>query len=343
MRYLVTGSAGFVGFHLTRRLLEEGQSVVGYDALTPYYDVRLKHARHVILERYDRFTPVVARLEDIDALQRAADIAKPDVIVHLAAQAGVRYSLDHPRDYLESNLVGSFNILHLARALRPRHLLLASTSSVYGAHEEMPFAESARTDHPLSFYASTKRAMEAMSHSYAHLFQIPTTCFRFFTVYGPWGRPDMALFKFVDAILNERAIDVHGNGQMLRDFTYIDDLIEAIVRLMDRVPRMGEAQLKGPVADTLSRVAPWRIVNIGGGEPVSLLRFIETVEKCLAKTAMRNLLPIQPGELPSTYADHRLLEALTGYRPRTGIDIGVARFVEWYLDEYSATKMTEAA
>ena len=343
MRYLVTGSAGFVGFHLTRRLLEQGQSVVGYDALTPYYDVRLKHARHAILERYDRFTPVVARLEDIDALQRAADIAKPDVIVHLAAQAGVRYSLDHPRDYLESNLVGSFNILHLARAVRPCHLLLASTSSVYGANEEMPFAEIAPTDHPLSFYASTKRATEAMSHSYAHLFQIPTTCFRFFTVYGPWGRPDMALFKFVDAILNERPIDVHGNGQMLRDFTYIDDLIEAIVRLIDVVPRMGEARLEGPVADTLSRVAPWRIVNIGGGEPVSLLPFIETVERCLGKTAIRNLVPIQPGELPSTYADHRVLEALTGYRPRTGIDIGVARFVEWYLDEYSATKMTEAA
>jgi UDP-glucuronate 4-epimerase len=343
MRSLVTGSAGFVGFHLTRRLLEQGQSVVGYDALTPYYDVRLKQARHAILRRYDGFTPIVARLEDMDELRRAADIAKPDMIIHLAAQAGVRYSIDHPRDYVESNVVGSFNILDLARAVRPRHLLLASTSSVYGANEEMPFAESAPTDHPLSFYASTKRAMEAMSHSYAHLFQIPTTCFRFFTVYGPWGRPDMALFKFVDAILNGRPIDVHGHGNMLRDFTYVDDLVEAIVRLADRVPGGDDPFGDGAVSDSLSPAAPWRIVNIAGGEPVSLLPFIEAIELCLGRPAIRNMVPVQPGELPFTHADHRLLEKLTGYRPQTNIETGVAKFVEWYVNEYSEMTMTAAA
>ncbi len=343
MRYLVTGSAGFIGFHLARRLLDEGHVVVGYDAVTPYYDQRLKHARHAILGKYGQFTPIVARLEDVDSLRRAGDLAEPDFIVHLAAQAGVRYSIDHPRCYTESNVVGSFNILELSRALKPRHLLLASTSSVYGANEVTPFREDDRTDHPLSYYASTKRAMEGMSHSYAHLFGIPTTCFRFFTVYGPWGRPDMALFKFVDAILNGRPIDVHGNGEMQRDFTYIDDLVEAIAQLMQCSPATGEPLRGGPVADTLSPVAPWRVVNIGGGEPVSLLPFIETVERCLAKKAIRNMIPIQPGEVWSTEADHRLLESLTGFRPRISVDVGVRKFVEWYVGEYHSTTITYAA
>jgi UDP-glucuronate 4-epimerase len=343
MRYLITGSAGFIGFHLARRLLSDGHSVIGYDALTPYYDVRLKHARHAILERYEGFRPIIARLEDMDSLQRAADVAKPEIILHLAAQAGVRYSLENPRDYTQSNLLGSFNVLEMARNVKPRHLLLASTSSVYGANDVMPFQEKAATDHPLSFYASTKRAMEAMSHSYAHLFGIATTCFRFFTVYGPWGRPDMALFKFIDAILNDRAIDVHGRGNMLRDFTYIDDLVEAIVRLGKQVPRAGQPVLAGTGADTLSPVAPWRIVNIGGGEPVSLLPFIETIEQCLGKSAVRNMIPIQPGEMPATYADYRLLETLTGYRPQTSIETGVERFVEWYMHEYLDSRIVQAA
>jgi UDP-glucuronate 4-epimerase len=343
MRYLITGSAGFIGFHLSRRLLAEGHSVVGYDALTPYYDVRLKHARHAILQQYTGFRPIIGRLEDMDALRRAADVAEPEVIVHLAAQAGVRYSIDHPRQYTESNVLGSFNVLELSRGIKPRHLLLASTSSVYGANDVMPFQETSPTDHPLSFYASTKRAMEAMSHSYAHLFGLAVTCFRFFTVYGPWGRPDMALFKFVDAILNDRAIDVHGHGNMTRDFTYIDDLVEAIVRLADQIPQKDKPVTGGVVSDTLSPAAPWRIVNIGGGEPISLLPFIDTVERCLGKTAIRNMVPIQPGELPATYADHRLLEALTDYRPQTSVETGVSRFVEWYVNEYCALTMNEAA
>jgi len=343
MRYLITGSAGFIGFHLAQRLLLDGHSVVGYDALTPYYDVRLKQARHAILQRHEGFRPIIERLEDMDSVRRAADVAKPEIIVHLAAQAGVRYSLDNPRDYVQSNLLGSFNVLEMAREVMPRHLLLASTSSVYGANDLMPFQEKDATDHPLSFYASTKRAMEAMSHSYAHLFGIATTCFRFFTVYGPWGRPDMALFKFIDAILNDRAIDVHGHGNMLRDFTYVDDLIEAIVRLGNQIPRSGEPVVTGAAADTLSPAAPWRIVNIGGGEPVSLLPFIETIERCLGKSAVRNMIPIQPGEMPATYADHRLLESLTGFRPQTSVEVGVSRFVQWYMHEYLASKMVEAA
>ncbi|MDR3373835.1 MAG: NAD-dependent epimerase/dehydratase family protein, partial [Ancalomicrobiaceae bacterium] len=318
-----------------------GHTVVGYDAMTDYYDRRLKDARHAILARSNRFSAVVARLEDADRLGEAAAAAEPDVIVHLAAQAGVRYSIEHPEAYVDANLVGSFNLLEAARRLKPRHLLLASTSSVYGGNAAMPFAEADKADLPLTLYAATKKAMEAMAHSHAHLFGMPTTCFRFFTVYGPWGRPDMALYKFVEAILADRPIDLYGEGRMRRDFTFIDDLVEAIVRLIDLAPVMGApiggaSVAAGGVADSLSPVAPYRVVNIAGGAPVGLLDFVEAIEAALGRRAVRHLLPMQPGDVRETFADHRLLQALTGYRPATPVTEGVKAFVEWFL-EYRRT------
>jgi UDP-glucuronate 4-epimerase len=265
-------------------------------------------------------------------LQSAAAGSKPDVIIHLAAQAGVRYSLDNPRAYVDSNLIGSFNVLEIARNLKPRHLLLASTSSVYGANTKLPFSEVDAADTPITLYAATKKAMEVMSHSYSHLWQLPTTCFRFFTVYGPWGRPDMALFKFAEAMENGRPIDVYGNGEMRRDFTYITDLVEAIVRLVGCVPQVGHPVDGG--VDTLSPVAPWRAVNIAGAEPVSLLAFIAALENSLGKSTIRNMLPMQPGDMRVTHADNRLLHALTDYRPHVRFDQGISAFVQWYLEEY---------
>ncbi|MET3356598.1 SDR family NAD(P)-dependent oxidoreductase [Xanthobacter autotrophicus] len=334
MRYFVTGTAGFIGFNLAKRLLEEGHSVVGFDGMTDYYDVALKQKRHAILERFDRFRAVIGLLEDKHALDAAADSAEPDVVVHLAAQAGVRYSLENPRSYIDSNVVGSFNVLELAARLKPRHLLLASTSSVYGANGKIPFAESDKADEPMTIYAATKKATEVMAHSYAHLYRVPTTAFRFFTVYGPWGRPDMALFKFVDGIRNDRPIDIYGDGRMSRDFIYVDDLVEGIVRLIAVVPDEANRVDAEGVADTLSRQAPFRVVNIGGGHPVELIRFVETIEACLGKKAIRRMLPMQQGDVPRTFAAPDLLVALTGFRPDTDIAVGVRRFVEWYQEHY---------
>ena len=334
MRYLITGTAGFIGFHLAKRLLDEGHFVVGFDGVTPYYDVRLKEKRTAILARSNGFKAVTGMLEDKAALDHAAELAEPDVIVHLAAQAGVRYSLENPRSYVDSNLVGSFNILELARNLQPKHLLLASTSSVYGANEKIPFAESDKADEQMTIYAATKKSMELMAHSYAHLFNIPTTAFRFFTVYGPWGRPDMALFKFVDAIKNDRPIEIYGEGKMSRDFTYIDDLVEGIVRLIGVVPSEENRVVSDTVIDTLSKNAPFRIVNIGGGQPVGLMTFVETIETMLGKKAIRKMLPMQPGDVHNTYAVPDLLVALTGFKPQIEVDEGVRRFVEWYQENY---------
>jgi UDP-glucuronate 4-epimerase len=331
MRYLITGTAGFIGFHLARRLLGEGHFVVGFDGMTPYYDVRLKERRHAILALSNGFRPVLGRLEDRAALDHAAELAEPEVIVHLAAQAGVRYSLQNPQAYVDANLTGSWNVLELSRAVQPRHLLLASTSSVYGANEAVPFAETDRADEPMTLYAATKKSMELMAHSYAHLYGVPSTAFRFFTVYGPWGRPDMALFKFVEAILKGEPIDIYGEGRMSRDFTYVDDLVEGIVRLIDVVP----SELNRVGGDTLSRQAPFRTVNIGGGQPVELMRFVETVEAALGRAAVHNLLPMQPGDVPRTFASPALLRALTGYTPSTPIETGVERFVEWYREYYA--------
>jgi UDP-glucuronate 4-epimerase len=330
-KVLVTGSAGFIGFHLAQLLLDEGFAVVGFDGMTDYYDVRIKERRHQMLLQNQHFTAHVGMLEDFEGLRALMLAEKPDVIVHLAAQAGVRYSLENPRAYVNSNLVGTFNVLELVRRHKPKHFLIASTSSVYGANETMPFGETDRADHPMTLYAATKKSGELMAHGYAHLYDVPTTALRFFTVYGPWGRPDMALFKFVDAILDGRPIDIYGEGEMSRDFTYVGDLIEAMVRLVDVVPSAGS-----PVGglDSLSPAAPCRAVNIGRGEPVKLLDFIEAIERKLGRKARRNLMPMQPGDVRDTFASADLLEKLTGYRPATPLDAGVGAFVDWYREYY---------
>lgn len=329
MRFLITGTAGFIGFHLARRLLADGHEVQGVDGMTPYYDVELKKKRHALLAQSNRFTAHLLMLEDEARLVSVYRAAKPDIVVHLAAQAGVRYSLENPRAYVDSNLVGTFNLLELMRREPPKHFLFGSTSSVYGANEKMPFLETERTDFPITLYAATKKSGELMAHSYAHLFNIPTTAIRFFTVYGPWGRPDMALFKFVDAILHDWPIEIYGEGKMSRDFTYIDDLIEAIVRLVAVIPsRDGAHDTDAP--DSLSPAAPFRVVNIGRGQPVPLLDFIAAIEAKLGKTARRKLLPMQPGDVTDTFASADLLQRLTGYRPATPVEEGVGAFVDWY-------------
>ena len=324
MRVFITGTAGFIGFHLARRLLAEGHEVHGFDGMTRYYDPRLKEARRTLLQREAGYADTIALLEDMPALTQAAQKASPDIIVHLAAQAGVRYSLENPRAYVDANLVGAFNVMEVARQLAPRHLLIASTSSVYGASPTVPFHETDPTDHPLTLYAASKKANEAMAHSYAHLWSIPTTMFRFFTVYGPWGRPDMAPLKFLEAIEAGRPIDIYNHGDMSRDFTYVDDLVEAILRLADCVPQRDAGD------DTVSPVAPFRIVNIGRGAPVALLDFIDTLEQAIGKKAIRNYLDMQKGDVPRTYASAARLEKLTGYRPSTPLDVGVAALVDWY-------------
>lgn len=330
MRVLVTGSAGFIGFHLCRRLLADGHEVVGIDALTDYYDVVLKRARRDLLLAHPAFRDHVCRLEDADATFAIAESAAPEAIVHLAAQAGVRHSLKDPRAYLNANMVGTFNVMEAARQLSVGHLVFASSSSVYGADESIPFDELSRVDRPLTFYAATKKSGEDMTHAYSHLWSLPTTVARFFTVYGPWGRPDMALSLFVDAILKNEPITVYGHGEMKRDFTYVDDLVESLVRLLARPPVRG-CPLPGG-RDSLSPVAPWRVVNIGRGEPVVLSDFVTAIERALGRTAIRDLRPIQPGESRVTFASAELLEALTNYRPNTPLDRGVEAFCDWYKD-----------
>jgi UDP-glucuronate 4-epimerase len=326
-RALVTGGAGFIGYHLSKRLLKDGWIVVSVDGMTPYYDLALKRCRLELLQKSNAFTAHEVMLEDMAALTDAYVAAQPDVVVHLAAQAGVRYSLENPRAYVDANLIGSFNLLELVRNHPPAHFLLASTSSVYGANTVLPFGEMDQTDHAMTLYAATKKATEVMSHAYAHLWKVPTTAFRFFTVYGPWGRPDMALFKFVKAILADQPIDVYGQGDMKRDFTYIDDLIESIVRLIECPPVAA-----APVGsmDSLSPVAPHRVVNIGGGHPVDLLGFIKVIEQSLGRRAKLNMLPMQPGDVRATSASAELIEKLIGYKPSTSIEIGVQAFVDWY-------------
>lgn len=339
MRVFITGTAGFIGYHLAQRLLDAGHTVHGYDGLTDYYDVELKRHRHARLREHPRFTATEAMLEDLPALQAAAQAAQPEVIVHLAAQAGVRYSLENPRAYVDANLVGTFHVLEIAKALKPRHLLLASTSSVYGANETLPFDEQQKTDWPLTLYAATKKANEAMSHAWAHIHGLPTTVFRFFTVYGPWGRPDMALFKFTRGILEGTPIEIYNHGHMWRDFTYVDDLVRAIHLLIDAVPpapdaRQPEQGWQPVEGDTLSPAAPWRVVNIGNSDKVRLLDFVEAIEAEVGRAAQRRYLPMQTGDVPATWADCTLLQRLTGYRPQTPFREGVARFVRWYRDYY---------
>jgi UDP-glucuronate 4-epimerase len=333
MRCLVTGTAGFIGFHVANRLLHDGHAVTGIDGMTPYYDVRLKQSRHARLERQPNFRGHRLMLEDAGALAAIVEAYAPELVVHLAAQAGVRYSLENPRAYIDANIIGTFNLLELCRRMPPRHLVIASTSSVYGANTDFPFAETARADHPLTLYAASKKAVEAIAHCYAHLWGIATTIFRFFTAYGPWGRPDMALFKCVQNILADRPIDIYNHGNMERDFTYIDDLVEAIVRLCAKIPVASQPVTKGGV-DSLSPAAPFRVVNIGGGHPTKLLTFIAEIEAALGRRAKRNYLDMQPGDVPKTEASTELLDALIGYRPHTPVAVGVREFVGWYRDYY---------
>lgn len=308
---------------------------MGYDGMTDYYDVRLKERRHQILQQNELFSCKIGMLEDFDTLKTFCDTEKPDVIVHLAAQAGVRYSLENPRAYIDSNVIGTFNVMECAKTLKVDHLLMASTSSVYGANEDMPFAETDKADTQLTIYAATKKAMESMGHSYAHLWDLPTTMFRFFTVYGPWGRPDMALFKFTKGILEETPIDIYNNGDMYRDFTYVKDLVKGIRLLIDAVPERPEAGEEIPAGDSLSPVAPFRVVNVGNSDKVRLLDYIDAIETELGKKAIRNYMGMQKGDVPATWANADLLQTLTGYKPETNVVEGVALFVRWYRDYYN--------
>ena len=334
-KIFITGTAGFIGFHLAQNLLDRGHDVIGFDGITDYYDVSLKQRRHQILKESPRFTAIEGRLEDFDLLEQVFNQHKPDVIVHLAAQAGVRYSIDHPRSYVDSNLIGSFNIMEMAKQFQVAHLLMASTSSVYGANTDMPFDENQPTKHQMSFYAATKKANEAMAHSYAHIHGIPTTLFRFFTVYGPWGRPDMALFKFTRAMLAGEPIDVYNHGKMQRDFTFVTDLVEGIARLINAVPPSPEARQEPIEGDSLSPVAPWRAVNIGNGDTVELMDYIKALEAALGIEAKKNMMEIQQGDVPATLASNDLLKALTGFTPSTPVQDGVAAFVAWYKSHYN--------
>ena len=333
-RVFITGTAGFIGYHLAELLLSEGMEVRGLDGMTDYYDVALKRRRHQMLLQHEGFTAVEAMLEDADRVMSEITDFRPDIIVHLAAQAGVRYSIENPRAYIDANVTGTFNVLEAARVAGVGHLLAASTSSVYGANEAMPFRETDKADTQVSLYAATKKAGEAMGHVYAHLWGIPVTMFRFFTVYGPWGRPDLALFKFTDAILQGRPIDIYNHGEMYRDFTHVRDLVRGIRLLMDCVPERPAGSGAVPEGDSLSPVAPFRIVNIGNSEKVKLLDFVEAIEEAVGRKAIRNYMDMQPGDVPATWADATLLQTLTGYRPQTDFREGVREFVAWFRDYY---------
>ncbi|MGH6835253.1 MAG: NAD-dependent epimerase/dehydratase family protein [Methylocella sp.] len=333
MRILVTGSAGFIGFHIACRLLDEGHDVVGVDGLTPYYDRNLKLRRHEILRHRPRFSGYEAMLEDFAVLAGIYGNGF-DAVCHFAAQAGVRYSLDNPRAYVDANLTGTFNLLEVMRRAPPAHALMASTSSVYGANATIPFRETDRADHPLTLYAASKKANEEMAHAYSHLFKIPITMLRLFTVYGPWGRPDMAPFKFAAALFEGRPIDIYNHGNMSRDFTFVDDLVEAVLRLLGHPPPLVLGRGPPVTADSLSPVAPWRIVNIGAGTPVALMEFVAAIEAAAGLRANCNFVAMQQGDVPATFADTSLLLAMTDFAPETSLKEGVMRFIAWYRDYF---------
>ena len=333
MRILVTGSAGFIGSALSLRLLERGDEVIGLDNLNDYYDVQLKRDRLARLTAHPNFTDLRISLEDRPAVDALFASDAPQRVVHLAAQAGVRYSITHPHTYVDANLVGFMNIIEGCRHHQVEHLVYASSSSVYGANTAMPFSIHHNVDHPVSLYAATKKANELMAHTYSHLYRLPTTGLRFFTVYGPWGRPDMALFIFTKAILAGEPIDVFNHGHHRRDFTYIDDIVEGVIRTLDQVAAPNPVW-SGDQPDPGTSLAPYRLYNIGSNRPVELLRYIEVLEACLGKQANKRLLPMQPGDVPDTYADVDDLIRDVGYRPETPIEVGIERFVRWYRDYY---------
>jgi UDP-glucuronate 4-epimerase len=333
MKVLVTGSAGFIGSALALRLLERGDEVIGVDNLNDYYDVGLKQARLARTLGQPNYTDLRIDIEDRQAMANAFARHRPQRVVNLAAQAGVRYSIENPLAYVDTNLVGFAHVLEGCRHQGVEHLVYASSSSVYGANTNMPFSVHDNVDHPLSLYAASKKTNELMAHTYSHLYRLPTTGLRFFTVYGPWGRPDMALFKFTRAILAGEPIDVFNYGRHRRDFTYIDDIVEGVIRVLDRVPEP-DPSWSGEAPDSATSTAPYRLYNIGNNRPVELMDYIATLERCLGKKAQMNLLPLQPGDVPDTYADVRDLVEETGYKPDTPVEVGVSRFVEWYLSYY---------
>jgi len=332
MKILITGSSGFIGFHLAKLFLEKKYKVHGYDSMNNYYDVKLKKARLNILKKYRNFSFTKANLENDKTLKKTFNKFKPKIVVHLAAQAGVRYSIDKPRVYLDSNIIGTYNVIEASHRLKVKHLIMASSSSVYGANKNVPFKEIDKTETQLSIYASTKKANESMAHSYSNIWKIPITMLRFFTVYGPWGRPDMALFKFTKGILKNKKIDIYNKGKMFRDFTYIDDIIKGIELLIDKVPN--NKKLNKYSNDSLSPVAPFRILNIGNSKKVFLLDFIKQIEKELGKKAIRNYMPLQKGDLILTISNTSLLKKITNYNAETNYKLGIKKFLDWYKDYY---------
>ena len=332
MKILITGSSGFIGFHLSKKLLDKGHRVYGYDSMNNYYDVKLKKARYNLLKKYKNFSFTKNKLENKDSLEKVFKKFKPNVVVHLAAQAGVRYSIQKPRVYLDSNITGTYNIIEVSKKLNVKHLIMASSSSVYGANKKIPFKEIDKTETQLSIYAATKKSNESMAHSYSNIWGLPITMLRFFTVYGPWGRPDMALFKFTKGILNNKKIDIYNNGKMYRDFTYIDDIVSGIHLLINKIPNIKQAgKYKN---DSLSPVAPFRILNIGNTKKVYLLDFIKQLEKELGKKAIRNYMPIQQGDVKQTLSNTNLLKKITGYNPKTNYKLGIKKFISWYQDYF---------
>ncbi len=333
-KILVTGSAGFIGFHLCKKLLDNGREVIGLDNINDYYDVTLKESRLKQIEKRKNFKFVRLDIVEKDSVASLFSNEKFDLVVNLAAQAGVRFSLTHPRPYIDSNIVGFLNILEGCRHNKVKHLIYASSSSVYGANTKMPFSVHHNVDHPMSLYAATKKANELMAHTYSSLYELPSTGLRFFTVYGPWGRPDMALFLFTKAILNEKPIDIFNYGNMKRDFTYIDDIVEGVVRIIDKIPEP-DPGWKGDNPDISTSYAPYKLYNIGNNNAVELNHFLEVLESCLGKKAKKNLLPIQLGDVPATYADVDDLKNDVGFKPSTSVEDGIKKFVEWYLGYYS--------
>jgi UDP-glucuronate 4-epimerase len=336
MKILVTGAAGFIGSQLSKRLLERGDEVVGLDNLNNYYDVNLKRARLAQLQGRINFNFVKLDLENRNAIAELFSQEKFNKVVNLAAQAGVRYSIDNPHAYVDSNIVGFVNILEGCRHNNIEHLVFASSSSVYGLNTKMPFSVHHNVDHPISLYAASKKTNELMAHSYAHLYNLPATGLRFFTVYGPWGRPDMALFKFTKNIIDGQPIDIYNNGRMQRDFTYIDDIIEGVIRVIDKIPQ-ANPNWSGDIPDPCTSPAPYQLYNIGNNNPVELMYYIETLEKALGKKAKKNLLPMQAGDVPATYADVADLERDIGFKPQTSVEEGIKHFVEWYYEYFNAS------
>ena len=332
-KILITGSSGFIGFHLSKKLLQKGNKVHGYDSMNNYYDVNLKRSRLNILKKNKNFTFTKGRLENKKTLQYVFKKFKPNIVIHLAAQAGVRYSIEKPRVYLDSNITGTYNIIEVSKKLNVKHLIMASSSSVYGANKKFPFKETDKTETQLSIYASTKKSNESMAHSYSNIWKIPITMLRFFTVYGPWGRPDMALFKFTKGILANKKIDIYNNGKMYRDFTFVDDIVNGIQLLINKIPNLNQyGKYKD---DSLSPVAPFRILNIGNTKKVYLLDFIKEIEKALGKKAIRNYMPLQKGDVKQTVSNTNLLKKLTGYNPKTNYKLGIKKFLNWYLSYYN--------